>query len=228
MVMGRPYSFRYSSVVPQQPTGSGAHRTCAAATDIRSGSRRMSWTPYSPRIPSPSSATITSGRPRGSAASRLRIALATGTVMPGCVLAAPASLKVSAATAPASCIASASRIKATPVSFAAATRKPPRVSPRTSSVAAAVLPAFMQVPATYTTGTALSRRSVGGMAWSRMCAGRPTRSPSSGKASTAPKTSARNGGPISGFAEVHRPRMPPRFSTCSASPAATRSGTTPA
>ena len=34
------------------------------------------------------------------------------------------------------------------VSLAAATRRPLRDSPRTSSVAAAVLPAFMQVPAT--------------------------------------------------------------------------------
>ena len=73
--------------------------------------------------------------------------------MPAWVLAMPASLKVSAAIAPASSIESVSRISETPVSLAAATRRPPRASPRTSSVAATVLPAFMQVPATYTTGT---------------------------------------------------------------------------
>ena len=36
----------------------------------------------------------------------------------------------------------------------------------------------------------------------------------------APSTSAWNGGPISGFTEVHRPRMPPRLSTSSVSPTA--------
>ena len=49
-------------------------------------------------------------------------------------------------------------------------------------MAATVFPAFMQVPATYTTGTRHSSASAGGTARSRMCAGRPTRSPSSGKA----------------------------------------------
>src|SRR5574342_345651 len=163
-VIGSRKSVLYSSAAPQQATGSGAHITCTAPTAISSGSCRMSCTPYSPRMPSPSSATITSGRPLGCVARRLRIALASGTVMPACVLAAPASLKVNATAAPASCIASASRIRETPVSFAAATRSPLRDSPRTSSVAAAVFPAFMHVPATYTTGTVHSRRSAGGMA----------------------------------------------------------------
>ena len=84
--------------------------------------------------------------------------LAVETVTPAWVLAMPTSLKVSAATAPASSIESASRMSETPVSLAAATRSPPRASPRTSSVAATVLPAFMQVPATYTTGTAALER----------------------------------------------------------------------
>ena len=106
-------------------------------------------------MPSPSSATITSGL---AAASRLKMPLAVVTVTPAWVLAMPTSLKVSAATAPASSIESASRISETPVSLAAATLSPPRASPRTSSVAATVLPAFMQVPATYTTGTVLSSR----------------------------------------------------------------------
>ena len=82
------------------------------------------------------------------AASRLKMPLAVETVTPAWVLAMPTSLKVSAATAPASSIESASRMSETPVSLAAATRSPPRARPRTSSVAATVLPAFMQVPAT--------------------------------------------------------------------------------
>jgi len=81
-------------------------------------------------------------------ARRLKIPFALATVTPGCVVAMPTSLKVRAAIAPASRIASASRIREMPVSFAAATRSPPRVRPRTNSVAATVLPAFMQVPAT--------------------------------------------------------------------------------
>ena len=80
--------------------------------------------------------------------------------MPAWVLAAPASLKVTAATAPASCMARVSRISDTPVSLAAATRSPLRESPRTSSVAATVLPAFMQVPAMYTTGASISSTSL--------------------------------------------------------------------
>ena len=99
-------------------------------------------------MPSPNSATITSGFWIRSLASRLRRPARHGTVTPGWVLAMPASLKVSAATAPASSIESVSRISETPVSLTAPTRSPPRASPRTSSVAATVLPAFMQVPAT--------------------------------------------------------------------------------
>ncbi len=116
----------------------------------------------------------------------------------------------------------------TPVSLAAATRWPARVRPRTSSVAATVLPASMQVPATYTTGMRSRRVSAVGTAWSRMWAGVPTRSPISGKASTAPSTSAWKGGPSSGLTEVQRPRMPPRLSTSIVSPGASRSGTSPA
>jgi hypothetical protein len=78
----------------------------------------------------------------------LKIPLAVATVTPGWVLAIPTSLNVRAATAPASSIERASRISDTPVNLAAATLKPLRARPRTSSVAATVLPAFMQVPAT--------------------------------------------------------------------------------
>ncbi len=224
-VTGSPYSRRISSAAPQQATGSGAAITYAAPTSVSSRSRRMSCTPYSPRMPSPSSATITSGL---AWASRLKIPLAVVTVTPACVLAMPTSLKVRAATAPASCIERASRMSDTPVSLAAATRSPERTSPRTSSVAATVLPEFMQVPATYTTGIALSSRSAGGTARSLMWAGRPTRSPNSGKVKIAPSTSALKGGPISGFTEVHRPRIPPRLSTSIVSPGAIAGGTTPA
>ncbi len=171
---------------------------------------------------------MTSGRPPRSRDSRLKMPRATGTVMPAWVLAAPASLKVSAATAPASSIESVSRISDTPVSLQAPTRRPERVNPRTSSVAATVLPAFMQVPATNTTGEPHSRVSAGGMAPSAIVAGRPIRSPSSGNVSTAPSTSALKGGPMSGLEEVQRPRMPPRLRTLITSPTAISEGTSPA
>ena len=69
--------------------------------------------------------------------------------------------------------------------------------------AAAVLPAFMQVPTRATTGT--PRVSSGGFAGSGsgpMRAGRPMRSPSTGKLSTAPSTS-----PSKGLAEVGVDRL---------------------
>ena len=74
--------------------------------------------------------------------------MAIPAALPAEVQAAPASLKVSTFCAPASRMDRLSRSNATPVSFPAATLTAARLSPRISSLAATVLPAFMQLPAT--------------------------------------------------------------------------------
>ena len=92
--------------------------------------------------------------------------------------------------------------------------------------AAYVLPAFMQVPTTYTTGT-FTGCDEPLSAPARTWAGWPARDWNSGKMSTWPSTSTSNGVPTPGLCEVHWPITPPMLSTWSFCPATTFSGTTP-
>src|SRR5919106_1713864 len=68
------------------------------------------------------------------------------------------------------------------------------------------------------TGTCPASPLADGTAWSRMWAGRPIRSPRAGNVRTAPRSSAWNGGPVSGWIEVQRARIPPRVRAWTGSP----------
>jgi len=82
---------------PATPTGSFAHSTKARPRPRSTGSERMACTPYSPMMPSPVSATITS---MTRAASSLKIACATPHALPALVATTPASVKSRAISAP--------------------------------------------------------------------------------------------------------------------------------
>ncbi len=107
-------------------------------------------------------------------------------------------------------------------------RRPWWANSRTRAQAAAVLPQFMQLPTMATTGMPF-RSSTGfsGSGSPPIRAGRPMRSPSTGKESTAPSTSHSNGLPRSGFTESQIPSTPPRLSSWTVSPGARRSGIFP-
>ncbi|WP_328285465.1 hypothetical protein [Myxococcus sp. NMCA1] len=183
----------------------------------------MPCTPYSPMMPSPVSATMTS---TFSAASSEKSTLATRAPVRGPVQTMPASVKSITTSAPESCMLSVSRISDTPVSLAPPTRKPACASLRTMAAAANVLPAFMQVPTTKTTGH-FTGADVPFSAPEDTCAGCPVRDISSGNSSTWPSTSASKGRPTPWLCDVHLPMTPPMLSTCSRSPTVTDAGTTP-
>ena len=115
-----------------------------------SGDDRIASTPYAPRMPSPSSNTITSGSPCDISVSSARVI--AGPVF-AVVVTTPRSVKIMLRRAPASSIARMSRRSDTPVALNACTFKPRWRMRATIAQAAAVLPASMHVPASATTGT---------------------------------------------------------------------------
>ena len=140
----------------------------------------------------------------------------------------PRSVKMAVARAPASSSARMSRRSETPVALRPSMRRPWWANSRTIAHAAAVLPQFMQLPTMATTGMPL-RSSAGrsGSLSPPILAGRPMRSPSTGKLSTAPSTSHSKGLPRSGLTESQIPNTPPRFNRWTTSPGARRSGILP-
>src|SRR5690606_31724793 len=185
-------SSRSSFTPPHAATGSFAQRTTAVSTLRSSGSCRIASTPYAPRRPSPSSNTITSGRRRTSVDSSVRVIAGAFFDV---VQTMPRSVKIPVFRAPASSIARMSRRSATPVALNASTTRPSCRKRLTIAHAAAVLPEFMHVPASATTGTPFS--ATGPLSPFGFClptrAGTPTRWPRYGKSSTTPSTRQSNG-----------------------------------
>src|SRR5688572_10288604 len=145
-----PNCSRSSFTPPHAATGSFADRTTEVSAERMSGADRIASTPYAPRMPSPSSNTITSGSPCDISVSSARVI--AGPVF-AVVVTTPRSEKIMLLRAPASSIARMSRRKETPVALNACTFRPGWRMRATMAHAAAVLPASIQVPASATTGT---------------------------------------------------------------------------